>query len=168
MDYQNGKIYTIRSPHTEKYYIGSTASTLVKRFSDHKTKTRNKNKKNPTTSKIIFDYGDAYIELLELFPCGSKIELNKREGELQRLHRNDIVNTKFECRTAQELKEQKKEYYSNNSDIIKEQIKEYKKINAEAIKEQKRDYYKKNIEKIREKNKKYREAKKILNEIILP
>ena len=148
MDYQNGKIYTIRSPHTEKYYIGSTASTLIKRLSGHKKQ----NKKNITTSKIIFDFGDAYIELLELFPCNSKIELNKREGELQRLHRNDIVNTKFECRTAQELKEQKKEYYSNNSDIIKEQ---------------KRDYYINNKEKILKQVKEYQLAKKLLNEIIL-
>ena len=37
MDYKNGKIYTIRSFQTDKYYIGSTCTMLSKRFSNHKS-----------------------------------------------------------------------------------------------------------------------------------
>ena len=34
--YANGKIYTIRSHQTDKYYIGSTTQPLSKRFYQHK------------------------------------------------------------------------------------------------------------------------------------
>jgi hypothetical protein len=157
MNYQNGKIYTIRSYQTEKYYIGSTASTLTKRLSGHKTSS------NYTTCKIIIDYGDAYIELLELFPCNSKIELMKREGELQRLYKNDIVNRKIECRTKQEyyidnvnkIKTNVQEYYKNNVNIIKEYQLEYKKDNADKIQEYSQEYYEKNADIILENKKQY-------------
>ena len=35
-NYQNGKIYTIRSHQTDEIYIGSTANCLSKRLNDHK------------------------------------------------------------------------------------------------------------------------------------
>jgi gas vesicle protein len=150
MNYQNGKIYTIRSYQTDKYYIGSTASTLTKRLSGHKTNNKNK----PSTSKIITDLGDSYIELLELFPCNSKIELTKREGELQRLYKDDIVNKRVECRTVQEyymdnadkIQEYRQEYYKKNTD----KLKSYRKDNADKIQEYQQEHYKKNAEKIKE------------------
>lgn len=86
-DYQNGKIYAIRSPQTNKIYIGSTTQSLRKRFSLHKCDNYNPKRNDKVcTSKDIMDFEDAYIELLELFPCNTKEELNKREGELQRFH----------------------------------------------------------------------------------
>jgi hypothetical protein len=36
--FPNAMIYTIRSPNTSKYYIGSTIQSLSKRFSCHKSK----------------------------------------------------------------------------------------------------------------------------------
>lgn len=78
-NYQKSKIYAIRSPYIDKYAIGSTALSLNKRFYQH-----NKNKKWTIFSEIIA-FGDAYIELIELFPCNSKIELKQREQELQTL-----------------------------------------------------------------------------------
>ena len=57
--YNNGKIYTIRSPNTDKYYIGSTCNTLTNRFMSHKSPS------NKCESKEIIDLGEAYIELLE-------------------------------------------------------------------------------------------------------
>lgn len=90
-DYQNGKIYAIRSPQTNKIYIGSTTQPLRKRLWDHKNDNYNPNRTEKIcTSKKIMDLGDYYIELLENFPCNTKEELNKREGELQRFH--DCVN----------------------------------------------------------------------------
>ena len=63
-DYSLGKVYCVRSYQTDKIYIGSTCQKyLSTRFQEHKRIT------NKTTSKIIVDYGDAYIELLENFPC---------------------------------------------------------------------------------------------------
>jgi hypothetical protein len=64
-NYQNGKIYTIRSPNTDKFYIGSTTQPLFKRFYSHKCIH------NSTCSKEIFQCGDAYIELLEDYKCSS-------------------------------------------------------------------------------------------------
>jgi hypothetical protein len=97
--YQNGKIYTIRSPHTEKYYIGSTIEKyLSSRLNGHKASFKsyiNGNCNNLTSFQIL-ELGEAYIELLEIFPCSSKLELHKREGELIREHKDNCVNRKIE------------------------------------------------------------------------
>ena len=93
--YQNGKIYTIRSYQTAKFYIGSTTQDLSKRFYAHKEAFKHKDeKKNSTilTSFKILAYGDAYIELLENVCCKSKTELLKREGELIRENIDNVVN----------------------------------------------------------------------------
>jgi len=103
--YHNGKIYTIRSPHTDKYYIGSTCNTLSKRFSQHNCQF--------SSSKIIIDYGDAYIELLENFKCENKNELNKREGELIRLHKENIVNYLIAGRSQKDYNNDNKETINN-------------------------------------------------------
>lgn len=79
---QNGKIYVIRSKSTDKIYIGSTCRPLADRLSQHKSAfTRYKSGiTNFTSSSEILEFGDAYIELLELFPCKTKEELHAREG----------------------------------------------------------------------------------------
>ena len=64
-DYQQAKIYIIKSNQTDKIYIGSTTQTLGNRFMGHKSS------RNKTTSKNIMIFGDAYIELLEQYPCNS-------------------------------------------------------------------------------------------------
>ena len=125
-NYQNGKIYCIRSPNTEQIYIGSTVDTLCRRFSKHKN-----SKTNQTQSKILFDAGDAYIELIELYPCNSKEELNKREGEIMRATLN-CCNRYIAGRTNAE-------YYKDNID----KRKEYLEANKDSINEKKREYMKK-------------------------
>lgn len=124
MNYQEGKIYAIKSNLTEKIYIGSTCRTLDKRFTEHKNE-RNR-------SKEIFAFGDAYIELLEAFPCNNAIELKKREGELIKI--NNCVNRKIEGRTD-------KEYYEDNKEKRLKQIKAYDAVNKEKKKEYARQYY---------------------------
>ena len=44
MDYKNGKIYRIVCEETGRQYIGSTCSTLVKRLSNHKNKSKSQEK----------------------------------------------------------------------------------------------------------------------------
>ena len=109
--YQKGKIYAIRSYQTDKIYIGSTCDTLSRRLSGHRMQFKNfKNGKSRfVTSFELLKYADYYIELLELYPCDSKIELHKREGEL--IRSNECVNKVIPGRT-------KKEYYNNNKDKI--------------------------------------------------
>ncbi len=64
MEYQNGKIYTIRSFQTEKYYIGSTNhKTLSQRLSKHRSKYKSwlrNNDMDYTTSFEILKYDDCY------------------------------------------------------------------------------------------------------------
>ena len=185
MDYKNGKIYTIRSDSTDKYYIGSTTQPLSKRLSKHKNdyKVYLNGKFNNITSFEIIKYDDCYIELLEAYPCNSKDELTKREGELIRLHKNDIVNKRIEQRTKkqyqqdnkekitermkqyyndnkEQIKEQIKQYREDNKEKIAEQIKQYREDNKEQIKEQKKQYYNDNKEKIVEKIKQYHQDNK--------
>jgi hypothetical protein len=54
------------------------------------------------TSFIILAYSDAYIELIEDFPCGSKKELSRREGELILKHKDNVVNKMVAGRTVVE------------------------------------------------------------------
>lgn len=105
MDYSTGKIYVIRSHHTNRYYIGSTRHEIIKRLRTHKRQYQEQ--KQYLSSYEILKYEDAYIELLEEFPCTSKAELEKREGELIKLHRPNCVNLNIAGRT-------KAQYYQDN------------------------------------------------------
>ena len=79
--YKNGKIYILRTQHTDKCYIGSTYRELNERLAIHKC--------NFNTNKIyysafeLFKLGidDVKIELIENYPCDNKTQLCKREGE---------------------------------------------------------------------------------------
>ena len=82
LDFSKSKIYIIRSPSTEKVYVGSTTKTLAERFTGHKNKCKRwlKNKSEIYMSSFdIIKYGDAFIELLEQYPCADNTELRKRE-----------------------------------------------------------------------------------------
>ena len=128
MDYSNGKIYTIRSFQTDKYYIGSTTTSLAKRFSCHKFDY--KNGRSISSSEIV-KFDDAYIELLEDYPCGSKNELNKREGQLIRQYKNECVNNNIAGRTD---KEYNKQWRQKNKDKIKEYKKKWEQQNKANVK----------------------------------
>ena len=124
MNYQNGKIYTIRSHQTPLIYIGGTCTALRKRMHKHRSMYRMylKGSKKYISSFEILKYDDAYIELLELCPCNMKIELDRREGQLIRSH--DCVNKIIPGRTRKEYyqdnKDRIKQYYQDNKDRIKE------------------------------------------------
>ena len=179
-NYQNGKIYSIRSHQTDDIYIGSTTNPLSKRFYQHKSKYNKwvNGSKDYTSSFELFKYNDVYYELIECFPCNSKDELHKREGEITRETEN-CVNKFIAGRTVREwrddnkevIKEKSKEYYENNKEKVKENRKEYYENNQEVIKEKMKEryeqnkeklkeYYEQNKEKLKEKIKKYREANK--------
>jgi hypothetical protein len=153
--YHSGKIYTLRTPQSEKYYIGSTTQPLHKRLHEHKRhyKRFQNDKYSYVSSFDIIQYEDHYIELLEDIKCENKNELNRREGELIRQHKNECVNIKIEGRT-------KKEYYEDNKEIMKEQMKQYQQDNKEKIKEKIKQYQQDNKEIIKEQMKQYREGNK--------
>jgi hypothetical protein len=106
MNYKRSKIYAIRSHQTDKIYIGSTTSSLAKRFFNHK-KDYNQyilGAKHYITSFELLQYEDVYIELLEEYPCENKMVLHRREGEL--IRSNNCVNKFIAGRTAKEYKDE--------------------------------------------------------------
>lgn len=152
-NYQDGKIYTIRHPDTEQYYLGSTTQKLCKRFDGHK-------RGRSTTAKILFELGidQCYIELLENYPCNSKEELSKREGELIRLHKDNLVNIQIAGRTQ-------KQYIEENKEIIAEKAKIYYQTNKEHKLNKVLIYANNNREKINQRMKIYNQYNKdIINE----
>ena len=172
--YNKSMIYTIRSPATDKYYIGSTTQKLCKRFGDHKVKYKLylDKKHHFVTSFKILELGDAYIELLEEINCDNKTQLEKREGELIREHKNNCVNKCIAGRTTKEWyvdnKEHKKDYankyYETNKEHYKEHADKYYESNKEHIKEQTKQYYEANKEHVCEQRRRRYSNKKKLQE----
>ena len=129
VDYQKGKIYTIRCRTDDTMiYIGSTTQSLAKRWGGHKT-----NMNTLIYRTINNDWDNWYIELYELYPCSCKIELERKEGEIIRLI--GTLNYNIAGRTKSE--------YNNE--------------NIDKVRERKKIYYIENIDKLREINKKYRD-----------
>ena len=147
-DYQNGKVYTLRCySDVLLVYVGSTTKPLSDRKSNHKFNSL----RNPNNSlyKIILENGgwdNWYIELVENYPCNSKQELERREGEIMREIGN--LNSKMPRGLKQkenpnyqtEHKEERSkepEYIENKKEDKKNYDKEYREINKERIKERK-------------------------------
>lgn len=155
MDYKNGKIYALRSPHTDQVYIGSTTQPLSKRFYHHKAsyKAWKIEKGLYTYSYKILEAGDAYIELIKDYPCNSKRELNREEGVIMRETQN-CCNKRVEGRT-------KKEYRKDNKKEIKEHLKEWREDHKEEIREYNKQYREDedHKEKMREYQKQYQKEK---------
>ena len=155
-NYQDGKIYTIRNyTDNEMIYVGSTTETLSRRLAKHRYDC--KNGKGCSLYKYIVndDWGEWYIELVQNFPCNSKEELEKREGEIIRqigtINKCIAGRTQKEYRqeNADKIKEILKKYYKENANKIKEQVNKYNENNADKIKEYKKTYREENADKIK-------------------
>ena len=130
VNYARGKVYAIRSHKTDKIYIGSTCRPLANRMSDHRSSYRRWKaaKLNKISSYEVLEHGDAYIELLESYPCGSKEELNRREGQL--IRKMNCVNRCIAGRT-------RKQRYQDNRTHDLERQRRYDALNRERIKQRK-------------------------------
>jgi hypothetical protein len=187
-NYNNGKIYRLQSKDGH-YYIGSTITSLQKRFDSHKyTITHKKgNGKYKYFEKIPIS--DINIELIESYSCNSKKELLERENYYIKLNMNDVLclNTyhtvhdekeyrlKYNTENKEEISERKKIYYEEhkvetleyqqqyretNKEKIKEYFAEYHTIHAEKRREYSKQYYKDNPEKVKEtRHKRYEKNK---------
>jgi len=146
VNYQLGKIYTVRSLTSPEIYVGSTVAPLCKRMVKHRSQWKNGlilGKKK----EIVKDINDWKIELHELYPCLTKQELYRREGEV--IREIGTLNKYIAGRTDKEYRidnsDKIKKYYIENADKIKEnriknadKIKEWRIENADKIKEQKK------------------------------
>lgn len=141
-DYSTGKIYAIRSAQTDEIYIGSTKQPLCARMAEHRMtyKYYLMGKHRHTRSFDILKHGDGYIELLENFPCISKEELSKREGELIRANKT-CINKRIEGRSKQQ-------YRQDNKDKISVKNEEYRKANKDKMSIYQQQYYQNNKDKL--------------------
>ena len=93
---------------------------------------------------MLFDaYGidNCKIELLEKFPCKTKEELNKREGEV--IRSADCVNRMMAGRTQ-------KQWRLDNKATIQERAKKHYETNCEREKARAKDWRKNNLEKLQQ------------------
>lgn len=133
-DYQNGKIYALRSHQTDDIYIGSTTQTLAKRKGSHVSKYKLFLQHNHhfVTSFNLCEYDDMYIELIESYPCDSKDELHQREGHY--IRSMYCVNRCIAGRDG-------KQYRVDNKENIKLKNKQYRLENIEMYAEKDKKYY---------------------------
>ena len=154
-NYANGKIYQVVSPNYPVPYIGSTTVPLCKRIVQHRASS------NTCRSRIVIDAGDAYIELIEEYPCENKEQLNKREGEI--IRQRECVNHKIPCRTRKEWKDDNKDYVYERNKAYRETThnkanKAYREANRDAINARQRALYEANKEAEIARSKAYYEA----------
>ena len=135
--YKRGKIYTIRCKYDDSLiYVGSTIQPLSVRMGAHRS--IKEKKVSSLADKVCGDWDNWYIELYENYPCNSKQELEKREGQVIR-----EIGTINRCILGRTVKE----YHQDNREKITEYVKKYRQDNRGKITE----YYKKYRETLKEK-----------------
>ena len=140
-NYQNGKIYCIRTTIDDDIYVGSTTQLLSKRMAWHRDGTKHEKKKHLKIYQKMTEHGydNFYIELLEECPS-ENVEQRRREGEMIRELR-PVLNKAIVGRTI-------KEWYEDNTHQKKEQTKQYKDEHQEWYKEYYKEYAEANKVKI--------------------
>ena len=142
IDYKDGKIYKIVGGG--KTYYGSTCvKNLSTRLAQHyheQTKILKNGGGNRCSSQEILNCDDCQIILVETYPCNSKDELRKREGEY--IQGNECINKYIAGRSKKQYSEDNKEYFAKLS-------KEYRVKNRERIQKQRANSYQSKKEEIK-------------------
>lgn len=154
--YANGKIYRLSNSVDDEIYIGSTcAKRLSDRLSKHKTEAKR------TPNIRVYEHlggvgwSNVFIELIEVYPCESKLQLETRERYFIEMLKPSL-NTQVPTRTH-------KEYYEDNKQTILEKQRLYNIQNKGAIATRRKQYYNDNKEKFAERNRENREQKSEYN-----
>jgi len=149
-DYSKGCIYMLRHKDDidgKNSYVGSTTN-FRQRKNLHKSCCNNINSKKYNYSKYKYirdndGWENWVMEWIEDYPCNSKRELERREGEIikQRAKLNFVVagrtNKEWRDDNKQILAEKRRIYLQNNKQIIAEKRRIYlqkNKINTMNIK----------------------------------
>ena len=170
-NYSKGKIYKIFTDVDTEFYIGSTIKSLCKRKAEHKNKAEKAPDRKIYKHLIPIGWDNVKIELIENYPCASKIELLERERYYIETMQPSL-NTSNSILTTEEKKEKRKndikklsEYiknnpgvkkkcdkkrYDKNRELILEQHKAYYEANKQLKQQQQRDYRAKNKDKLNE------------------
>jgi len=162
---KTGYIYSLTCSNPNLIYYGSTTQPLNERLSHHKTDFKiNKS----VSSKILFEWGDVKINMLEEIEYEDKKELLDREAYY--ITNLECVNKDIPGRTRKQWKKDNKDKVKLYNEKRKDKTKKWRNDNENILKEKKREYYinnkdriiknkKKNDEKRKEEIKKYRSVK---------
>jgi hypothetical protein len=163
--YANGKIYKITNNIDDVCYVGSTTRELNIRMSGHINQYKSwlkDNVKYITSCYLFSKYGleNCTIELLQLYPCLNKIELQDREVYYIKLLTsiNKVIPGRTKHESYIDNKDKIAEYYIKNKDKIaeyyiknKDKIAEYRAKNKDKMADKTAEYYIKNKDKIADK-----------------
>jgi hypothetical protein len=133
-DYSQGKIYKIVCNKTGLVYIGSTCKTLDERLKKHvydmekfiHTRKYNPDKLNKIylcTSFVVLLNKDYQIELIEKFPCASKLELEIKECDYMKLNPESVNYARRPIGSTREQYSSVKYDYNKQLDDIKRSLK---------------------------------------------
>ena len=133
---KTGYIYSLTCNNPKLIYYGSTTRPLNERLAGHKNGCK---KKKQCTSKILFEWGNVKINLLEEIQFENKIELREREAYY--IINLECVNKHIPNRTKKEwgyfnknkISKQKLKYYSNNKDKLLKKKQQYYSNNKDEI-----------------------------------
>ena len=144
--YQFGVSYKITSNKNTETYIGSTTMDIETRLIKHKCDA----KQRPHLSKFFTfmnEHGrdDFDIDIVEEYPCETKEQLEKREGEI--IREMGTLNQRKAGRTRKEYKQEFAEYLKV---FARENKKKWRTENREHYVEKERGYKKTYREKYKE------------------
>lgn len=144
-----GIVYEIYSDsHPDIRYVGSTTTTLEKRWQYHKGVFKNTTKRRPIICKYFEEFGidNFQIRVIKEYDIVDSNHLLAYEQLW--INKLKSINLKKNLVLTKKIRQmQQKEYYENN----REKKKLYYEENKESISEKKKLYYENNREKIREK-----------------
>jgi len=137
VNYNNAKIYALRSNQTEDIYIGKTCESLSSRMSKHRSHFKSKDTRQYYTAYELLKYEDCYIELIKECPCENVEELKQIEGKS--IREMNCVNKRIENRTAKEWREDNKDrlkqYKQDRKEHYRKIGKEWREKNKDKVKE---------------------------------
>ena len=141
------KIYNIDEP--EKFYVGSTANSIWRRFYNHKAMSK-KCKSFFYTEVNRIGWDKFKIEVIENFPCNNKQELFAEEERIR-----SETKAYYNTLRAYITEEQRANYYSQH----KEERYQYRTQHKQEITKYQKKYYKTHKEQILERQKELRKRK---------
>ena len=128
-DYRKGKIYQIKNTIDDDIYVGSTITPLSRRMIKHKYAAKARKQTYPLYQKMNEHcFGKFFIEIIEEYPCNSKLELLAREGYW--IREKGTLNKQIQGRSF-------KEWYDDNITILTQQWKARYENNEKTISEHK-------------------------------
>lgn len=134
--FEEGKIYTIRNVENQyDVYVGSTIQKyLCQRFAKHLQDCRNGKKSLLYQRMRDTRLTNWYIELYETYPCNTREELLKREGEV--IQEIATLNKNIAGRSVAQ-------WYKDNKEKVVYRMKIYYKANRDVRLAYQNDYNKK-------------------------